>query len=211
MSAMATEDYTEADYAAEFDSAANDVAAKTVTAVLAAFAAWQAGQVTTAVLTAMLGKILTSGNVYATVMGDLVATRALTLLAARPYLPTGVAGEIDLQAELLRLSDAAATITAALDSGKDPKARLERIARSESVNALQQAVVATLARHGVTGYVRGTDSDPCELCVWLKKEHLRPGGFVYPTDKPMHRHPGCQCVPIPVLDAPVYKSGRKTR
>lgn len=50
----------------------------------------------------------------------------------------------------------------------------------------------------IVGYTRGLDKDPCELCVWLKKEHLRPGGFIYPAGQPMHRHPGCCCVPVPV-------------
>ena len=50
----------------------------------------------------------------------------------------------------------------------------------------------------VIGYTRGTDEDPCELCTWLKKEHLRPGGYISPAGQPMHRHPGCCCVPVPV-------------
>lgn len=51
----------------------------------------------------------------------------------------------------------------------------------------------------IVGYTRGTDEDPCELCTWLKKEHLRPGGYIYPAGQPMHRHPGCCCVPVPVF------------
>ena len=57
-----------------------------------------------------------------------------------------------------------------------------------------------LRRHGVRGYRRGLDDHPCQLCTWLAKTHLDPAGYVYPTGKPMHRHPGCCCVPLPVLD-----------
>ena len=81
--------------------------------------------------------------------------------------------------------------------------RMERLVASEVVDAVQQSTVRAYDfDEAVVGYRRGTDSDPCELCVWLVKAHLDPAGigYVYPTGKSFHRHPGCQCAPIPVFN-----------
>lgn len=77
--------------------------------------------------------------------------------------------------------------------------RLQRLAKgrvTETAGRVIDKALPTVPK--IIGYTRGLDADPCELCVWLKKEHLRPGGFIYPAGQPMHRHPGCCCVPVPV-------------
>lgn len=90
----------------------------------------------------------------------------------------------------------------------EPAPRLERLVRDEPIQAVQRGyqdgirvAVASPERPRATsvGYRRGVNPDCCELCYWLWKE-----GYVYPIHKPMHRHPGCRCVPVPTTD-PVGK------
>lgn len=77
--------------------------------------------------------------------------------------------------------------------------RAQRLAKGRVTETAGQYIDTHLKEiPDVVGYTRGLDEDPCELCVWLKKEHLRPGGYIYPAGQPMHRHPGCCCVPVPV-------------
>lgn len=79
--------------------------------------------------------------------------------------------------------------------------RAQRLAKGRVTETAGQYIDTHLKEiPDVVGYTRGLDEDPCELCVWLKKEHLRPGGFIYPAGQPMHRHPGCCCVPVPVYE-----------
>ncbi|HIZ98249.1 MAG TPA: hypothetical protein H9805_06660 [Candidatus Janibacter merdipullorum] len=79
--------------------------------------------------------------------------------------------------------------------------RLQRLAKGRVTETAGKYVDEHLPEvPEIVGYTRGLDEDPCELCVWLKKEHLRPGGFIYPAGQPMHRHPGCCCVPVPVYE-----------
>ncbi len=87
------------------------------------------------------------------------------------------------------------TETATRDLDKLPRQRAARTARGRATQRLGTYYDLGLsAQPAIAGYTRGLDADPCELCVWLARD-----GYVYPRGQAMHRHPGCTCVPVPVL------------
>lgn len=166
-------------------------------------AAWEAGSITTAELRAALEAQLEANSASAWSLADALAA---ALLATAPL------GIIPPTAWAIRHHKAVATLTGSLDEASEVLLpRAVRLTSSEATEALAAGLLDGYEKHGINGYVRGTDDDPCELCVWLKKENLRPGGFVYPVGQRFYRHPGCQCTPIPVLDAPVYKKKKGRR
>ena len=165
--------------------------------------AWQTGAITTAELQTALEAQLEANTASAWSLSDALAA---ALLATAPL------GIVPPTAWAIRHHKAVATLTGSLDEGVEGLLpRAVRLTSSVATEALAAGLLDGYEKHGINGYVRGTDADPCELCVWLKKENLRPGGFVYPVDQRFFRHPGCQCTPIPVLDAPVYKNKKRNR
>lgn len=181
-----------------FATLAADLQATATTDTAAVVAAWTAGAIITSELQSALLSVLTSSTSTAWHLSDSLAAELLGVA------PLGIAPAPSVQ---VRHAKAVDTLTKTLDTAPESLLpRATRLTSSEAVEALGRGLVDSYARHGIHGYVRGLDADPCELCVWLKKEHLRPGGFIYPTTQPMHRHPGCCCSPIPVLQAPQYRS-----
>ena len=86
------------------------------------------------------------------------------------------------------------------DAVPDPTPRVSRFARTEPLAAAGDAYDEAVRRSPhVRGYRRGLSPTACELCAWLAKRHLDPAGYIYRADRPMHRHKGCTCYPIPVL------------
>lgn len=85
--------------------------------------------------------------------------------------------------------------TTIYDDNPDDLKRVQRLAHDEPIQAAQAGFQAELATEGVKGYRRQINPDACQVCFWLWKE-----GYVYPIDKPMWRHTGCRCVPIPTTD-----------
>lgn len=189
--------YTEASYADEWQAATDELAAQAGRTALALYVAWQAGRLTDGEWQRLFAEALLKLNATGIAVGDGLVSRLLHLAHGYDVRPVGLDLAAGLVADLARLDRAVASLAEALDDAEDPRGRIVRLATSEPVNAAQQAAVAASRSYGISGYVRGTDADPCELCVWLRKEHLRPGGYIYPTSKAMYRHPGCQCVPIP--------------
>lgn len=147
-------------------------------------AGWQAGNLTDAELEELVHGILVQGVAHGTTIGDAVGSAYIG------QQPLGITVD-DQEAE--RLGLAAATIVGLLDAAGDPLPRLARLTVGEALHGLQDGVRRAYSEHGVTGYTRGLSASACELCRWLYK-----GGHVYPSSKPMHKHPGCTCVPIPV-------------
>ncbi len=148
------------------------------------FTAWEHGYLSDVEFRDQLADLLIVGSGAALISADVLVAVYLN----RPALGLTVTSE---HAE--RLTKAAATATGLLDTTEDPMPRLNRLAVAEPLDALQQGTLSAYSGHGVTGYTRGLSGSACKLCHWLYKD-----GYVYPTSKTMHRHPGCTCVPIPV-------------
>jgi len=112
-----------------------------------------------------------------------------------------------------RVEKAVRTIAADTNelAGED---RIDRMARSETIAAVQEgyqdglvefaspeiqktfeAFGADAPLKGVGGYRRGINPSACEVCFWTWKQ-----GYVYPLSRPMWQHPGCRCIPIPTTD-----------
>ncbi|ADG80467.1 Phage head morphogenesis protein, SPP1 gp7 family OS=Tsukamurella paurometabola (strain ATCC 8368/ DSM / CCUG 35730 / CIP 100753 / JCM 10117 / KCTC 9821/ NBRC 16120 / NCIMB 702349 / NCTC 13040) OX=521096 GN=Tpau_3895 PE=4 SV=1 [Tsukamurella paurometabola] len=178
-----------------FDSWLQRLGEKTARAVLELLEVYRAGQVDEAVFAEALGQMVAAVNSSARAAADVVAARAVETVLGERVTATGSAA-VSAVEDHGRLARAAATFAGIL-ADEDVDARLERFARDEPAQAAQQQVVHSYKSHGIDGYTRGLNAGACELCVWLRKEHLRPGGFVYPASKPMHRHTGCRCTPIP--------------
>lgn len=73
-----------------------------------------------------------------------------------------------------------------------PEMRLERLARSEPLEASQRATHEAIQRQpGVTGWVRQMEPDACQLCRFIWRE-----GRIWPKAHPFQvMHPGCNCQP----------------
>lgn len=199
MSAPQTaEPYTVDTYAAEFRTGLATLGTYYAGQAARVYAGWQAGVFTTDEWRALFARSLLNGVGDGTGIGDGFATRLLHLAHGRDVLPVGE--PIDVPAELARLTLAVDTLAAKIDTAEDPRPRIERLASSEPVNAAQQSAIRVFGKHQVTGWRRGVRPDACELCHWLAKTNLDPLGYVYPTTKLMHKHPGCTCIPIPVTE-----------
>lgn len=89
---------------------------------------------------------------------------------------------------------------------------LERLARTESVRAINKASQWVYRRaDNVVGKMWVTDADPCtEICLPLKNKvidknkRFYPGGFTYPP-----AHPNCRCSIAPVYGVPEIKESEK--
>lgn len=119
------------------------------------FAAWQAGRLATHEWQHLFCLSLLDGIAAGSGIGDGLATRVLHLTQHRDVLPVGE-GIRDVPAELARLDKAVETVTAIVDTAKDPTPRIERLAASEPVAAAQRSAVRVYATHQVSGYTRGT-------------------------------------------------------
>lgn len=167
-----------------FRDVASGLESVTEEQVVELLAAWQAGRVTDEELEQLLAVLLATAVGAGLAYGDIIGSG---------YVGRDPVGLVPDEATVTRLSLAASTTRSLLDVATDPAPRVRRVAVGEALAALQEGVVKSYDSHGVSGYRRGLSGRACELCHWLYKD-----GYVYPTSKPMHRHPGCTCVPVPV-------------
>ena len=131
---------------------------------------------------------IATANERATTLADLAVAATLTTATASVVLPQGQSRP---GSDLDRLTKAAATLLTVQDV---TEARLERLGRSEPLEAAQQARGRALADSDVvTGWTRDTGADPCELCTWWARD-----GQVWPTDHDMPTHKGCTCSQTPI-------------
>ena len=73
--------------------------------------------------------------------------------------------------------------------------RIERLARSELLEAAQNATIDAMQQQPlVEGWTRQMDDDPCQLCRWWWRE-----GRIWPKEHPFQSHKGCNCQPKVVL------------
>ncbi|WP_367582286.1 hypothetical protein [Tsukamurella tyrosinosolvens] len=180
------------DLAEQFELYVDQLGGKLSTGLLAAYEQWQAGVLTTAEFEQVFIQMVATMNAYARTGADWLGSTYLSSTPKGSTLVT-VAGET------ARLAEAAASVAKLLDTADDLTVQLDRIGRNEPTEAAQQQLVHTYSGHGVRGYRRRLNAGACELCVWLQKKHLDPEGigFIYPSSRPMHRHTGCRCTPVP--------------
>jgi len=77
----------------------------------------------------------------------------------------------------------------------DTQMRIERFARSETLETAQSATVEAMQHQPlIEGWTRQMDADPCQLCRWWWRE-----GRIWPKEHPFQSHKGCNCQPKVVL------------
>lgn len=191
--------FTAADFTDRFEGLCADLEQGTIDNLLQAYSLWQSGKITTDAFRDLIVTAVAINNAAARQGADILATYFTMTVAGETLAPIGPA--VTPEAELARLASAAASLVSGLDSGGDLTAQLERLGRNEPAAAAQQQALHTYAGHDVKGYRRHLNAGACELCQWLVKAHLDPEGigFIYPTNKPMHRHTGCRCTPVPAI------------
>lgn len=163
--------------------------------VLAALAAYVAGEMTLSTFVGVVAAFIAAANSGAAALGDLALAAAVTRDTGTPNAPLGITRPAT---EPARLAQAAQTIAADLDRDRatDPDAALDtasmrflRLAEAEIHRAVADAYAEAITRsEPVTGYVRGLEPDACELCTWWWRE-----GRVWDDDHPFPRHTGCDC------------------
>lgn len=184
--------YSSATAAREFERLADGITGPVTAGVHKILKLWNAGIATDADLQGMLIEALMTTNAYSRGAAELLAVHFLHKLTGET-VAVGGSTAVTVAAERDRLTKAVATALGSIDEAEDLTMRLTRLAVAEATAAMQEQLTHSYARNGVDGYTRGLDSNACELCMWLYKD-----GYVYPMDKPFHRHPGCKCTPIPV-------------
>jgi hypothetical protein len=88
------------------------------------------------------------------------------------------------------------------------EARVRRLAESEAARAVDAEVGTQLADGTAwAGWLRGIDRNACETC---KAWHRGPGELppVRPFTVPMKRHPGCNCVRVPITEEDARRTNR---
>lgn len=193
------------DYQAQTEA----LAASTVAQAGAVVAAWQAGQLSTPEAGQLVAAVVVAANATAATLADSYVSASIEQAAGVPVPAAGLPPRDDTD----RLTEAVLTI---LDDPKEPEPddepeaeesddeepvdtvtmRIERLARSEPLEAAQNhAVDVMAAQPRVIGWRRVLDADPCELCQWLAAN-----GRVFRTTTTFKQHPNCNCQPEPVLE-----------
>lgn len=162
---------------------------------------WLGGELSDTEFTESVALAVAKSRTRAQAVGRHLAGEELAAQIGAPVTglpPVAGAGALD------RLIQAVATIVAdfraGFAAGKEEEARrqaqqrLERLGRSETSQAAQDAVTDVI-RHDsrVEGWVRDLNDGACELC-----EHWSRNGRIWPKDYVMPRHTGCDCFPRPV-------------
>lgn len=189
--------FTAGDFTDRFEALCADLEQATVDTLLAAYNLWQSGTITADSFRELIVTAVATNNAAARQGADVLATYFTMTAAGEVLAPVGPA--VTPEADMARLSKAAATIVRVLDTADDIAMQLDRLGRNEPAAAAQGQALHTYAGHDVKGYRRHLNAGACELCEWLVKAHLDPEGigYIYPTNKPMHRHTGCRCTPVP--------------
>lgn len=173
------------------------LAATTEAEVLALWGRYQAGEITEDVFVTATAAMIDRANARATVAADVAIAGAVGAQLGRRVLPTGLAVSSDQsrlrQAVTTVLRDEVVTATTPAELAGSRAARLGRLARAEPAGSAQDAAVTAMRRHPVAGWTRGVSGKACPVCRrWAD-------GKVRPATVPMLRHPGCSCVPQPVV------------
>lgn len=103
--------------------------------------------------------------------------------------------------ETARLRKAATTALETAAESDNPQMIIDRLVRSENLNAAAQALRAeVIASPHATGYRRKLNPGACELCSYWAK-----GGKTFAPEKFFPTHPGCACIPDPVFTTTTRK------
>lgn len=184
------------DLIGQYQSQTEGLAGDTVAIVAAIYALWQTGQLTTAEAEQRIAAAVATANAAAATLADAYVAAQIEHATATPTPAVGLPPADDTE----RLVLAARTILD--DADADAGMRFERLARAEPLDTAQQHAAAVMRlQPSVKGWRLRLDTDACELCRWYAA-----GGRVYRLTRTFRQpHPGCGCMPEPVLSVNVTK------
>jgi len=166
------------------------LAGRSQDAVVRIFEAWQAGDISTDDAARLIANVIAGANSAATSLADLSLAATLMGTMRAPVAAHGLTVHPGTPA---RLDKAARTLLAIPGVTRERVARLGRV---EPLEAGSRAYSEAITRAPqVSGWRRGLDGNPCQLCRWWWRE-----GRVFRADHPMPRHKGCTCTQEPVVD-----------
>lgn len=177
----------------ELEQRLEQLSASQVERVRVAAASAEEGLITAEELAVVVTTLLLVGNARGYALGAAVAIARIERVTGVPeILPAPPEPVQHDEEERIRRA-----VEKILDEAEEARAmRLERIADGEPKQAATRGSGDVVKRsRSVTGWTRGLDSDPCELCTWWWRE-----GRVWQPDHPMPKHPGCTCEQVPVVD-----------
>lgn len=165
-----------------YQAVVNRIREDTQRKVMAAWSLYGKGYIDRAQFLQLAEGILGLGGESAARAADLAVSVELSRLNGRLEATAGVSAERKRTTYL----DSLRTV---LDGDGDIVMKLERLSLNAPLEAAQAAYSDAVAMSDATGWVRQMDADPCQLCRWWWRE-----GAVWPIDKSMPTHSGCECV-----------------
>jgi hypothetical protein len=160
--------------------------------VLSLLAQFEAGEIDRREFEASVALVIAQNQVRAAKIADIGMAAMVSEQLKMLVSPLGLPADRVDQARMVR---AVGTILAfdpkTVDLTVSRQLRFGRLAVAEPAAQLQDTMHRAMAGHGVTGWVRQTDSDPCPLCTELAD------GVVRSFRSKMSRHEGCVCIPRP--------------
>lgn len=166
-------------------------AASTETELVALWERWEAGELSYEEFVALAVILLVRTRARAAALADVGAAADLSVAAGAPVAPVGLEPEQDGP----NLAHAALVAALAAEAYKtDPREAVAVLARSQALEAVQDATVAAYREHEqVVGWTRVLNGGACELCQDL-------AGDVLPVTAQMYHHKGCGCSTRPVTE-----------
>ncbi|MCV7302635.1 hypothetical protein H7J93_23710 [Mycobacterium barrassiae] len=136
-------------------------------------------------IAAAIAAVIAAGNAAAVTLAALFVRAVLEESAGDPVSAVGLPPVDGTE----RLTRAVATVLDDAAPESSAPMRVKRLARSEVLDAGQQAVTDIIATVPVvTGWRRVLDADPCERCQRWAED-----GRVFPKGHHFKRHYGCNC------------------
>lgn len=155
--------------------------------VVALWEKWQAGEMNEDQFRAAARAVLVRAGAQSTALADLALAAALTVLSGRVVAPQGLAPT--------RGDEAAEEALRALDSDTyvdNPGRTVSVLGAAFAYEAFQSSFQVGQRQVGVAAWTRSPEPGACKYCQGLVGETL-------PASVDMWHHPGCRCVPQPVL------------
>lgn len=182
---------TDAPVMSGYESAVRRIGATLAAALDSLWERYRAGAISQAEFADLGAIMLATGNAQAAQVARLSLAAYVTEQTGRALDVRPVAVPAH-HTSTARLARALSTIATAPEGAP---ARLARLAIAEPSSAGAKTYGAGVrSTPGARGWVRGRDSDPCQLCTWWWRQ-----GRVWPMSHSMPEHKGCCCVPLPTF------------
>ena len=166
-------------------------AASTEGDLVALWERWEAGELTYEEFVALALVLLVRTRARAVALADVGLAADLSLATGEAVPTVGLPPEDDAP-DLARTALLAALAAEAYR--RDPSAAVAVLARSQALEAVQEATVAAMREQpDVVGWTRVLNAGACELCRDL-------AGDVLPVHADMYHHRGCGCSTRPVTE-----------